>query len=252
MECPNCGFIQPEEEYCANCGAHIPKALTKRRRRTVITLMVTLVCMGAVGLGVAFWASRHLVFTSSSPPAEEGSGPSIQRIPPSSPSPAGKPTHRAATKRPSKGAEPKAIKKGPEPSPPPEASTPTRPAQPKPPDQSAVKPESPSGTESSEKDMESEIRRWAAQEWVARGRELSDYSHEELAFYRKALEADPDLAVAHYRIGLIQWKWGLRDPALDAFRQFWRHATKEEREKYPLPAGFTAEELGPAGETEKQ
>ncbi|MGQ9653267.1 MAG: hypothetical protein ACUVXD_04300 [Thermodesulfobacteriota bacterium] len=251
MECPNCGFIQPEDEYCANCGAHIPKALRRRRRRTVIALLVTLMCMGAVGLGAAYWASKHLISTSSPLPGEEGSGPAIERIPSPSSSPAGKPAHRASTKRPSKGAESKASKKGSGPLQAPEAPAPIQEAQPKPADRSTEKTQTPPETGSSEKDMESEIRRWAAQEWVAKGRELADYSREELALYMKALEADPNLAVAHYRIGLIQWKWGLRDPALDAFRQFLRHATKEEREKYPLPAGFTPEELGPAGEPEK-
>ncbi len=251
MECPNCGFIQPEEEYCANCGAYIPKAMTRRRRKAVITLVVTLVCVGAVGLGVAFWASKNLISTSSSPPAEEGFGPAIERMPSPSPSPAGKPGHKATTKRPSKGAEPKVGKKGPAPLQAPEASPPAQEAQPKPADQSKEKEGAPPEIGSPERDMESEIRRWAALEWVAKGRELADYSREELALYMKALETDPDLAVAYYRIGLIQWKWGLRDPALDAFRQFWQHATKEEREKYPLPAGFTPEELGPAGRPEK-
>ncbi len=250
MECPKCGFVQPEEEYCANCGAHIPKAMSRRRRRTVIALLVTVVCVGAVGLGVAIYANRYMISTSPSPPLEEGSGPAIQRIPPPSSSAAGKPAPRSGTKRPSKGTEPKTAKKGPLQAP--EASSPSQAEQPKAADHSSQKAEASPEPGSSERDMESEIRRWAAQEWVAKGRELSDYSREELGFYMKALEAYPDLAVAHYRIGLIQWRWGLREPALDAFRKFWRHATKEEREKYPLPAGFTPEELGPAGEPERE
>jgi hypothetical protein len=242
MECPNCGFVQPEEDYCANCGAHIPKALTRRRRRTVIALLATVVCIGAAASGAVFWASRHPIPASPSAPAQEGSGPSIQRMSPPSSSAAGKPAHKAAVKKPSRSEGPKAGKRSSETT---EAPPPPQVGESSSQDRAVAKAESPAEAGPSEKDLEGQIKRWAAEEWMARGRDLADYSQEELAFYRKALEADPNLALAHYRIGLIQWKWGLRDPALDAFRQFWRHATKEEREKYPLPAGFTPEELAP-------
>ena len=94
-----------------------------------------------------------------------------------------------------------------------------------------------------EPDPEEQIRRWAAQEWFARGQELADNSEEELEFYEKALEVDPHFAPAQYYVGVIQLEWGNRDAALTAFRRFLQDANEEERGIYPLPETVTSDEL---------
>ena len=92
--------------------------------------------------------------------------------------------------------------------------------------------------------MEGQLRRWAAQEWVTKGREQADSPEQALSMYRKALEVEPHFAPAYYHIGVLYWGGGDRDAALEALRKFWGEATQEEKESLPLPDGVSLEDLG--------
>jgi tetratricopeptide (TPR) repeat protein len=92
-------------------------------------------------------------------------------------------------------------------------------------------------------DPEAQIRRWAAQEWVTKGREQAENPEQELSFYRKALEVDPHFAPAFYYMGLLYWGSGNRDACLGAFRSFWEEATPEEKESLLLPVDVTLTDL---------
>lgn len=236
MECPRCGFHQPEELYCAHCGVHIPSALSRRKRKATVALGATALAVLLVGGVASLWWSKSL----ETPPPEPSSGPeerqAIPRIQPPPPLPSPRVVQPQQT-APSRKTLPISKKSAP--------PTPSAIASP------THTPASPVGSEASappipEPDPEAQLRRWAAQEWVDRGRELPEEPEQQMYMYRKALEVDPGFAVAHYYLGMAHWRQADREAALNEFRMFWQGATLEERQGLPLPEEFTPEELGPA------
>lgn len=233
MECPRCKFQQPEELYCAQCGVHIPSALRRRRRRTLAALSGTALVLVLLGAAAAIlWFKDRLGSEAESPIALE-ERQSIPRIQPPPPLP-------GATGRKDKESRQAHSRKS--------ASTPTKSKidDKIPVAETESKPSPPShppSAQQTESDPEVQLRRWAAQEWVDRGKELGDETDQEMEMYRKALEVDPGYAPAHYHLGLLHWRKAERDTALEEFRKFWKQASPEERRNLPLPEEIPPEEL---------
>jgi len=73
FECPDChGLVEmpvpaaaPEQLQCPHCGYLIPRPSPKSSAKKMLVLTTVIVCMGAVGLGVAF------AFKHRAPPKEK-------------------------------------------------------------------------------------------------------------------------------------------------------------------------------------
>lgn len=235
MECPKCGFQQPEEIYCAQCGVHIPRALQLRRRKTLVVLSATALAFVCLLAAAAIWwfegrsASQK---ESAGAPEERQSIPRIQPPPPL-PEPASRPQKETRPAQPRKAAS--ASKKSEVENQIPVPQTESK----------ASAPGQLPSAQPTESDPEVQLRRWAAQEWVDRGKELGDDPDQEMEMYRKALEVDPGYAPAHYHLAMVYWKKEQRDLALQEFRKFWQKASGEERLNLIIPEEISPEELGP-------
>ncbi|MEJ5377269.1 MAG: hypothetical protein WHX93_11870 [bacterium] len=234
MECPKCGFRQPEELYCARCGVHIPSALKRQRRRTLAGLAVSVLAFLLLGAATATWWLKQRPATEPEllgPSEERQSIPRIQPAPPL-PGPEGRPQKQTRPAPSQKNVT--ASKK----SRPPTGTSGSE-AESKTPSSSQGPPPSPQIMES---DPEVQLKRWAAQEWVDRARELVDDPEQEMEMYLKALEVDPGYAPAHYHLGMLYWRKADREMALEEFQRFWKQASAEERRSLPLPEELTQEE----------
>jgi tetratricopeptide (TPR) repeat protein len=247
MECPKCGFQQPQDDYCAQCGISIRLALSRRQRKNLLALLSTFVLIIAAALYLPHWLSRERTEPHPASTASQGK-PVLQKTIPGPAEPGL--THGEFTE-PSKPSGPEAedlASPASEPTPAvPSPSLPASDTEPTPLPPPVTEPQTPkTPTEDTplNPDPEQQIRRWAAQEWFEKGQELADYSEEELSFYQEALKVDPHFALAHYYMGLIHWEWGEEETAIASFRKFWRDATEEERAIYMLPEGISSEELG--------
>lgn len=62
MECPRCGFSQPDDRFCANCGLNVasylarPKPLTKKILSHPLTYLVAAI---AIGYGLVTWVKMN-------------------------------------------------------------------------------------------------------------------------------------------------------------------------------------------------
>ncbi|MBW1983071.1 MAG: hypothetical protein JRJ12_17890, partial [Deltaproteobacteria bacterium] len=57
MICPKCGFSQPEDYYCANCGVNIGKYSQKKKKKQRLITTVVLVVLAASAIVVARFIS---------------------------------------------------------------------------------------------------------------------------------------------------------------------------------------------------
>lgn len=235
MECPKCGFHQPEEVYCARCGIHIPTALGSRRKRAFLALGATALAVILMGGAASLWWKKARQGQDPDPWSDTEERQSIPRPepPPPIPTPTGT---KPKVSAPSRKATP-SQRKSHHPDFAPQASesedVAKAPAPPTTPDQGP------------EPDLERQLRRWAAQEWLDKALEIRDNPELEIQMYHKALEVDPEFPQAHYHLGMAYWTTGQREAALGKFRAFWRTATPEERQTLILPQEISPEELGP-------
>lgn len=236
MQCPRCGFQQPEDEYCARCGVYVPGARKRRRARTGMGLAFSVLLVAGAVAGVALWFHER---GSPQPPSPHAATPARQSIQPVEPPP---PPPQRPAPPPKAHKTAKAIPHAP--------PAPSRPAVDGPTTETGrgEGTEPPAEPGASIPDAEGQIRRWAAQEWVEKGREQAGSPDEEMAAYRRALELDPRFAPAHYYLGMIQWAGEDPDGAMESFRRFLADATPEEKETLLLPEGWAPEEMPPAGQ----
>jgi tetratricopeptide (TPR) repeat protein len=232
MLCPKCGFSQPDDFYCANCGVNIDKYVQKRKKKGY-TLGIVIVLLGIAAIAVTWYvqtsrqtekeqtisatgydkresASKQKVLTESeiqqTKRAERSSRrrvtgrPTTEEVPPSP---------RSATTAPSKrginGTPPQKDKE--------EAKT------------------------------QQEEAQLTASQWFEKGRALDDDSELEMEAYRKAIELDSKLAPAYYHLGVIYYRLADYDRASAEFVKFLQYASEEERLEYDIYLYYSDEEV---------
>ena len=252
MNCPRCGFRQPDDLYCARCGVEVERYLRKRRKRRYRWgLGLTVVILAAVLAARFFMGEKPQ--GDRSPTIKEGKAeralpegkrgdqvePRRQQAPPGVPvpSPAKEPGQPAA-----------------------EIHKPAaRPDQAQTTQARAAPPAQPEGKQKREAAPKTDEGAQSAAEWFEKGKTLNDDSDLEVQNYQKALELDPELAPAHFRLGAIYYRRGEYDLAEHQFARFLKYASEADRAAYNIYLYYTpeylkgiAEEEAPAGTPTKE
>jgi clan AA aspartic protease (TIGR02281 family) len=251
MICPRCGFRQPDDLYCARCGVEVERYVRKqRKRRYRWGLGLTVVILAAVLAARLFMGEKPQA--ERSPATKEGKG---ERA-----SPEGK---RGDQIEPRRQQAPPVV---PVPSPAKEPGQPPTEIQ-KPavrPDQAqtrqarATPPPQPEDKQKREGAPKTDEGAQTAADWFDKGKALNDDSDLEIQHYQKALELDPELAPAHFRLGAIYYRRGEYDLAEHQFARFLKYASEADRVAYNIYLYYTPEYLtgvaeeAPAGTPTKE
>jgi clan AA aspartic protease (TIGR02281 family) len=89
-----------------------------------------------------------------------------------------------------------------------------------------------------------------AAEWFEKGKALNDDSDLEIQHYQKALEFNPELAPAHFRLGAIYYRRGDFDAAEHEFARFLKYASEADRVAYNIYLYYTPDYLRGVAEEE--
>jgi|GEM_PF-2340518 len=223
MECPECGFSQPDELFCARCGVNISRALKRRKKRLILTFVSTGVIFGfGIASALLWFRPWERIGTPKALETQE----QIDSIPKVAPSPPPPPVSHQASKK-------KLTKK--------KAKTPQS-QEPK----KAEKPAAPRAQEEETQaqepsDPQVDLLEWAAQEWMEKAKEAEGDPVKQAEMYNRALEVYPEFAPAHYHLGMIHLKEGKKELAMEHFRKFFSSAKPLERDAFPLPAEVAQE-----------
>jgi len=229
MICPKCGFSQPDDYYCAQCGVNVEKYVQKKRKKRFnLGLIITVLSIATLSL-VLFMSiqkdpkksdisedkSRETKVAQKSPSREKLQEQNV--------------TSRAR-RRPGKvrGETPGVARSG---------------------NQLARKQET-AGKSSledaakrGEPQSEPKESTLTSKGWFDKGFRLDDDSDSEIAFYQKAIELDPKFAPAYYRLGAIYFRQAEYDLAAENFATFLLHASETDRQRYNIELYFSPEDL---------
>jgi clan AA aspartic protease (TIGR02281 family) len=235
MNCPKCGFKQPDDLYCARCGVEIERYVRKRRKRRYSR---------AVGLTIVIlvgaFAARYLF--GPTPPADrrgvvqegatERAGPEAKLGTPTGPG-QGQPSI----------ATPPPVRQPSRPSRESRKSS-TKPEQARAAQASAPAPVQPDQKQTVEppphKANEGPL---SVAEWFEKGKSLNDDSDLEVQCYQKALEIDPEFAPAHFRLGAIYYRRADYDLAEREFARFLRFSSEADKAAYNIYLYYSPEYL---------
>jgi clan AA aspartic protease (TIGR02281 family) len=236
MICPKCGFSQPDDYYCAQCGVNVEKYVQKKRKkRFKRRLIVTVFSIAALSLALFMSLQEE---PKKSDISKETSRET--RVARKSPSP-DKPPEQTVASRALRSNESARRRSG------------------------NVRRETPgvvrSGNQSARKQettvrpsLEDAAKRAAPQSepkestltskaWFDKGRRLDDDSDSEIAFYQKAIELDPKFAPAYYRLGAIYFRQAEYDLAAENFSTFLLYASDTDKQTYDIELYFSPEDL---------
>ncbi|HVO84215.1 MAG TPA: aspartyl protease family protein, partial [Syntrophobacteria bacterium] len=243
MICPRCGFRQPDDLYCARCGVEVARYVRKRRKRRYrwgVGLMVVIV---AAVLGARF-------FMGEAPPGDRS--PQIKEGKAEKALAEGKGGNQIESRR--QQAPP--VVPAPRPAkevgrPPAESTKPAaKPDQTETRQAPAAFPPQPEDKQKREGAPKTDEGVQTAADWFDKGKTLNDDSDLEIQYYQKALELDPGLAPAHFRLGAVYYRRGESDLAEHEFARFLKYASDADRVAYNIYLYYTPEYLkGVAEET---
>lgn len=83
----------------------------------------------------------------------------------------------------------------------------------------------------------------SAREWFERGKALDDDSDAEIKDYLMAIAVNPNFAPAYYRLGAIYLRRADYELADQSFRNFLKHASKEEKQLYDIHVFYSPDEV---------
>jgi len=225
MQCPKCGFQQPDDLFCASCGVNI---LRYQRRKRWKNALIGIVILGLVlAAGITFFRLR------SPTKAPEPEVSVARTLPQKSPF-----RERRFFKKPSQGKKPSKWRK------------PRQGIKPK--SNAALPVDKEKKRRETKKEPPEQITKKTATDWFNEGVKMSDDSPEEIECYQKALKLDPTLAVAHYNLGVIYHSQEKDELAKKQFKNFLRYASDFEIEELPVENYYSLENLAEESEGTKR
>ncbi len=257
MICPKCGFSQPDDIYCVLCGVAIEKYARSRRKRQYKMYML----IALVGIGVIFGA-KHFIYVDNreTPQTTAKQGYDRTEVPKEHVAAHRVKETRAQSAR-QRFSAAKAVK-----------SSRARPqekirrrerSEDDRPDRGRSAAQSQSDQKSTDSGLEQEGGTLTAKQWFQKGVALDDDSEDEMQFYLKAMELDPQFAPAYYRLGAIHYRQADYEEADREFAQFVEYASETDRQGYNIYEYYSladadslredkAKAEGPAEETEQE
>lgn len=225
MQCPECGFEQPDDLFCASCGVNI---LRYQRRKRWKNALIGIVILGLVlAAGITFFRLR------SPTKAPEPEVSVARTLPPKSPL-----RERISFKKPRQGKKPSKWRK-------PRQGR-------KPGSKTAPSEHKGKKRRKTKKEPPEQTTKKTATDWFNEGVKMSDDSPEEIECYQKALKLDPTLAVAHYNLGVIYHSQEKDELAKKQFKNFLRYASDSEIEELPVENYYSLEKLAEKSEGTKR
>jgi clan AA aspartic protease (TIGR02281 family) len=229
MICPKCGFSQPDDYYCAQCGVNVEKYVQeKRKKRFNLGLIITVLAIAA--LSFALFMSIPEGPKKSDISKDTSRETKVARRPPSPDKPPEQTVTSRARRRPGKVRDetPGVVRSENQP-----ART----------QETTVRPSLEDGAKRSAPQGEPKESTLTSKAWFEKGRSLDDDSDSEIAFYEKAIELDPKFAPAYYRLGAIYFRQAEYDLAAENFSTFLLHASETDRQTYNIELYFSPEDL---------
>jgi len=229
MICPKCGFSQPDDYYCAQCGVNVEKYLQKKRKKRLnLGLIITVLSITALSLALFMSIQED---TKKSDISEDKSRET--KVAQRSPSPDKPPDQNVASKarrRPGKvrGETPGVARSG---------NLPARKQE------TTVRPPLEDATKRGAPQSEPKESTLTSKALFEKGRSLDDDSDSEIAFYQKAIELDPQFAPAYYRLGAIYFRQAEYDMAAENFSTFLLYASETDMQTYNIELYFSPEDL---------
>ena len=232
MICPKCGFSQPDDIYCASCGVNIHKfSRIKRKKQYMLGACIALGCTATLLAATYFYPfyrkpekqdskekgsrTEQTVLEQKGPSESRTAGLTTDARPPEA---------QRDTKPP-----PRNIEKLPS------SSTPDI--------RSTDKPSAQIEKERDKAQPEVAKGELTALQWFEKGRSLDNDSDEEIGYYKKAIELDPDFAPAQFRLGAIHFRQADYDLADQEFAKFLQFATEEDKQLYDIYAYYSLAEV---------
>ena len=236
MICPKCGFSQPDDYYCAQCGVNIDKYVQKKRKKRFKRGLIIAV-LGITVLSIAMFMStkkdsekpaiskdksKETKVTQKSPPRERQQGRNLTSGTLRS--------DKLARGRPgkSRGKTPGVMKPG-------NQLTSKQ--------EKTVRSSLDDSAKRGEPQSEPKESTLTSKAWFEKGLRLDDDSDSEIAFYQKAIELDPKFAPAYYRLGAIYFRQAEYDLAAENFATFLLYASETDRQTYNIELYFSPEDL---------
>jgi clan AA aspartic protease (TIGR02281 family) len=230
MLCPKCGFSQPDDFYCANCGVNVDKyAKKKKKKRYQAGIVVAVFIITVLAIAMFFGTQKD----TATKDKFAGKTTTRQRSPGTTPG-----SGNLKYPQPNQMARRPAVK--------PRRQSPRSAA---PGDQPSRQPQSPESSSPAEATQEtqpqstSDRTALAAREWFEKGVSLDDDSDSEIEFYQKAIEQDPRFAPAYYRLGAIYFRQADYDLAEQHFARFLQYASDADRQTYDITVYYSLEDL---------
>jgi clan AA aspartic protease (TIGR02281 family) len=224
MICPKCGFEQPDDIYCASCGVDIDRFARHKKKKLHRSYLI-LAFIGIAAVAVAMYAKFPQDskvpgladnFNEKKNVSQNRSSPSAGSLSPDAASNAqddfrGK-SSRVQTRPPMPSSTPHSL------------------------DVSSREPAAiPTGRrEEIEVPEDKSPETYTAHDWLVRGTALDDESEAEVECYKKAIQLEPTMAPAHFRLGAIQYRRANYDLADQSFTRFLEHATEADKLAYNI------------------
>ncbi len=234
MICPKCGFSQPDDYYCANCGVNVDKYVQKKKKgRYNLGLTIALIAIAALAIAKFTIPKKG----SQQPEITQEKQQKVATTKPFEEIPRGRELASGTSESNELGRSP--LNK-------PREETPDferfakkrvreREATPRSPLEEAPKKVEPQS--------EPNKSNFTAGELFEKGVSLDDDSDREIAFYQQAIEQDPKFAPAYYRLGAIYFRRADYDLAAEHFVRFLMNASEQEKQTYNTELYFSPEDL---------
>jgi clan AA aspartic protease (TIGR02281 family) len=214
MFCPKCGFSQPDDIYCANCGVNVEKYSQKQKKgRFKIWTIIAFLAIAAITIA-KFTTTDH---PPEEKPPEQKSATKTRTT--ETPVPSQREL-RSETPEPENLAKRRAPRR---------QTTPTPSIEQPPP----------------KTELHSDLKQGnlTARDYFEKGVTLDDDSDREIEFYQKAIEVDPNFAPAYYRLGAIYFRKADYDLSAEHFVKFLQYGSEADLQTYNVDLYFTPEDL---------
>ena len=224
MICPKCGFSQPDDYYCAQCGVNVEKYVQKKRKKRFKRgLIITVLSIAALSL--ALFMNIQEDPKKSDISEDKSREAKVAQRSPSREKPQEQNVASRARRRPGKvrGETPGGARSG---------NQPVRKQE------TTVRPSLEDAAKRGDPQSEPKESTLTSKAWFDKGLRLDDDSDSEIAFYQKAIELDPKFAPAYYRLGAIYFRQAEYDLAAENFVTFLLHASETDRQRYNIELYF--------------